>query len=241
MKYPSLDEQILQVLTSWKDHTHHPTVGMLDDLLSMEGFIISLPHSFGATPAGAPPVIIRHPRNPHVAMDTAVLSVTAEGCGHLNYQWYKNNIALSNETSSQLHLYEPLESGLYHCIVSNSYGKAVSNPAFVGVSSSKIPPSMVNKGTPLGGQYTWNEGPSGDPLVNSLGGIIPRKESGDTLSLPSLDSMTCTNNVLAPPTSGGTLGMGEGLRERFDQLKLDKGNLRRDSYLEHSLGAPYSS
>ena len=60
---------------------------------------------------------------------TVTLTVTADGTQPFNYQWYKDNQTLANETKVDLVFssFNETNGGLYHCVVSNEAGSTTSN------------------------------------------------------------------------------------------------------------------
>ena len=70
-----------------------------------------------------------------ISRQTAFFSVVASG-GGLSYQWFKNDLALAGETDASLILNDvtpELDAGIYHVVVSNPVGSAVSVDAHLEV------------------------------------------------------------------------------------------------------------
>ncbi len=88
-----------------------------------------------------PPYIISQPQSATVEVnDNLSLAVDASGEGPLNYQWYKNNVAISGETNKTLLINNVSQSdeGTYKVKVSNAYGLVYSNAVTVNVRLSPI-------------------------------------------------------------------------------------------------------
>ncbi len=91
------------------------------------------------------PSIINHPSSGNKCIgDDIILSVTASGEGPLTYQWFKDEVLLTDEENATLVLTDLAsdDSGLYHCEVSNAFGSTPSNPAQLTVSVD-IPAAMT--------------------------------------------------------------------------------------------------
>lgn len=84
------------------------------------------------------PVIIDHPDDTTVVLNSpASLSVTATG-NNLNYQWYKNGVIIPGANSSTLNFASAQlsDTGSYTVVVSNSGGAVTSNAAQLTVVSA---------------------------------------------------------------------------------------------------------
>jgi hypothetical protein len=85
-----------------------------------------------------PPVITQQPAggafNPGTALS---LRVTATGVSASTYQWYKNNVAITGETSSTYAVASllPTHAGTYKVVVTNSIGSTTSGNAVVSINS----------------------------------------------------------------------------------------------------------
>jgi len=114
--------------------------------------------------ASGSPLITTHPQNTQVApAGSTVLSVVASGTAPLTYQWFKNDAALSGQTSATLALNnaDVNTAGYYHVVVKNAAGEQTSSRAIVDV----IPPasevhdlasefSLQSNATSRGWQYS---------------------------------------------------------------------------------------
>lgn len=174
---------------------------------------------------GEAPMIIEQPTSVHATYGERVaISVTVVDGENCQYQWYKDGSPLAEQRSPYLYLQNVSTSsnGSYHCVISNYYGVTNSNRAhlYVDISTKvKLPPSYHR--TQPGGHPNYLYISSADklsdyhsPLQDIYPCGIPRKESGDTSSLPSLDSL------------GGThVFPSDRLSERMDALHLMEGNL----------------
>lgn len=138
------------------------------------------------------PVIVAHPRSIQVHLgESASLSVEVSVAdSDVTYKWYKDGLFLYGECQPQLLLQMARESdvGVYYCRVEGRFGATDSHPARVDVlpANTRFSASM-----PEYTGYQPNHGLTRDDLIHDLfrEPYIPRKESGDTASLPSLDSM----------------------------------------------------
>ena len=173
---------------------------------------------------GDAPVIIEHPDCVQCTFgDTATMRVMVDDPYNCRYLWYKDGLPLHNQKSSLLYIgnVNTTSQGAYHCLVSNCYGYVKSSTAYLDVVSCKVklPPSLQR-----GNQSTANSHPnylyisSTEKLADYQPmEVYPRKESGDTSSLPSLDSLGSTH-LFANETH-------YGLTEKFGSLHLMEGKL----------------
>ncbi len=87
-----------------------------------------------------PPSIITQPRDKTVGEgQTATFTVEAIGTAPLTYQWQKNGVNIAGATSASYTTPSNTLSDIgtaYRCVVTNSLGSAISNPATVTVSST---------------------------------------------------------------------------------------------------------
>jgi len=67
--------------------------------------------------------------------EEVILSVTATGIPDPTYQWYKNDVIMSGETSDEWTIY-PTSTATYKCIVTNIAGSDTSDPIIVTVVSN---------------------------------------------------------------------------------------------------------
>ena len=109
----------------------------------------------------------------------------------VTYMWYKDGMFLYDECQPHLFFQATHESdsGLYYCKVEGHFGATDSHPARLEVlPASTFFPATVT-------EYPSYQSSHGlardDPFYYDVfrEPYIPRKESGDTSSLPSLDSM----------------------------------------------------
>lgn len=79
---------------------------------------------------GGPPSITLQPKGITVAEGTeAIFNVEANGSEPLSYQWYKNDEAITGETSSELKFVAPTEEGEvveFYCVISNKFDTVTS-------------------------------------------------------------------------------------------------------------------
>jgi subtilisin family serine protease len=114
---------------------------------------------------GVGPSITAQPQSAIIKQgNSSTFSVTASGTDLLTYQWYKDNNAISDATSSS---YKATEEGSYYCKISNDYGEIISDTASlsygVGPSITAQPQSAIIK---RGNSSTFSVTASGtDPLT----------------------------------------------------------------------------
>jgi formylglycine-generating enzyme required for sulfatase activity len=101
------------------------------------------------------------------------LAVQAQGVGNLSYQWLRNGVAITGETSSQLPLRGGLQGGTYSVVVSNGFANVTSEgiritppkftDSFALVSGGTLPASSGLGALPVSTFYigktevTWGE------------------------------------------------------------------------------------
>src|SRR6266850_4735720 len=116
----------------WQDNT--PGISQI--------FFSRLPADAGAN---QPPTIVTPPANQTVtAGQTATFSVTASGTAPLSYQWQKNSADINGATlaSYTTPATAAQDNGAeFRVVVSNSAGKATSNPATLTVSPPECSPT----------------------------------------------------------------------------------------------------
>jgi len=86
-----------------------------------------------------PPQITQQPSGGTAQSGAAfTFTVAASGSGTLNYQWFRNNLALAGATSATLTLNSASvnDAGTYRVEVSNASGTTVSSDATLGISST---------------------------------------------------------------------------------------------------------
>jgi glucose/arabinose dehydrogenase len=92
------------------------------------------------------PAITNHPVSQTVTAGQPVtFSVSASGATPFTYQWRKNgtNISGANASSYSIASTVQADSGLYSCVVSNSYGSATSNNAKLTVKPFNAQPTAT--------------------------------------------------------------------------------------------------
>ena len=107
----------------------------------------SVTSSVAALSVGFSPTILEQPSNaPLIAGRTATLEVRAAGTPPLNYQWHKNGIALTDQTSNTLIISPvvPGDAGSYSVLICSPYGCVTSSVApllVVNPPTILIPPA----------------------------------------------------------------------------------------------------
>jgi N-acetylneuraminic acid mutarotase len=99
--------------------------------------------------------------------DAAFLYVGASGTEPMSYAWYKDNQLVAELNPYELEAVDQSVEGVYHCIVSNTVGEAVSNYVAVSVND---PPAILthpaSRAAAVGGSATFTVSASGtDPLL----------------------------------------------------------------------------
>lgn len=88
-----------------------------------------------------PPTITQHPQSQSVRVGQPVtFTVQARGI-ELQYQWRKNGVAIAGATQPTYTIasVQPADAGLYDCLVWNSCGQTISNPARLTVTQPGQP------------------------------------------------------------------------------------------------------
>ena len=141
----------------------------------------------------------------------------------ITFQWYKDGAPLAKECSQQLLIYLARESdsGIYYCKVTHPHWSIDSNRAKISILCEEQPvrshPALVQRSS-REDYYS--------PVVD-LHNPSRRKESGDTSSLPSLDSMQAgIHNAYSETglSARGQLGFVPlHVAEDFHNMKLSEG------------------
>jgi hypothetical protein len=98
-------------------------------------------------PPPAPPTIVAAPESVTANYATpVVLSVVANGTGSLQYQWFKNNIALPGQTGEALYIPSlcAADAANYHVAVTGDGGATVSSDASIALDLVNILPSAFD-------------------------------------------------------------------------------------------------
>ena len=116
--------------------------------------------------SGTAPAITSQPANTTVtAGQTATFTVAASGTGPLNYQWkFGSTNVGSNSTTLTLANAQAANAGSYSCVVTNSSGSVMSNPATLTVNAVPVP---GGSGTGLTGTYFPSADLSGAGIVRT--------------------------------------------------------------------------
>jgi hypothetical protein len=92
--------------------------------------------SGGYVAPSGPPVFITQPVPTTVsAHGTAVLFAYLDGARPMTYQWYRDGVAISGETSNVIHIPDVTETHTYWIIATNEFGAAESDHVDVGVNN----------------------------------------------------------------------------------------------------------
>ncbi|MEN3941668.1 immunoglobulin domain-containing protein [Prosthecobacter sp. SYSU 5D2] len=115
------------------------------------------------------------------------LSVTATGTGRLDYQWYKDEEVMQDETFPELHLedLEDSDSAIYHCVVTNIVGpepsapidltvrlapRITSNPVSIGIQ--KLRPATFEVTVEGAGPFTYQWYKNGSAVPGATAAIL---------------------------------------------------------------------
>ena len=96
-----------------------------------------------------PPTLLSHPSAQDLCEgDSTVLSANATGTG-LDYQWYKDSIAVSGATGSTFNITtaETGDAGNYHCVITADCGQITTNSARIRVFPAAKVGTQPNGGT----------------------------------------------------------------------------------------------
>jgi glucose/arabinose dehydrogenase len=142
----------------------------------------------------APPAINANPTDQTVTQgQTAMFLVNAVGSTPLSYQWQRNtvNIASANSPSYLLTTTFADNGAKFRCVVTNSFGNAISNEATLTVNA---PPNINTN--PLDQTVTQGQGAT---FTVSAGGSIPLtyQWQRDTVGIPGA---TLSSYTLSPAT-----------------------------------------
>jgi hypothetical protein len=122
-----------------------------------------------------PPTIVSQPQGgSFLAGNTLTLSVTAQG-SDLNYQWYKNNEAIGDNSSSlTFPNASSLENGNYYVVITNSNDSITSAVAVVSVVQPAVNlyQTTVRAESSLISLYTFDSQMANDAVGNNTGMFI---------------------------------------------------------------------
>lgn len=93
---------------------------------------------------GTPPSIAAQPASVNAYLgDNVVLTTLVDGTAPVSYQWYKNTVALSGATTTQLVLTAVTlsDAAVYHLVAANAFGSAQTLP--IGVLVTKRPQTIT--------------------------------------------------------------------------------------------------
>lgn len=112
-----------------------------------ESSVVSLSAALQVTPTPVAPVsILSNPNSLTVDEgDQAIFSVAVQGGGPISFQWRKNGLSLSGETSSTLTINSTVldDRGTYDVIVSNSVSSQTSQGAVLQVTATPVVPVSI--------------------------------------------------------------------------------------------------
>jgi Immunoglobulin domain len=152
------------------------------------------------------------PANTVFAGTPVTFSVVAGGAPTLKYQWLKNSLVSDpTATNSVYNLSSPAttDSGMYQCVISNSFGSITSSVVTLTVNPA-VPPlftSLPASATrPVHGQYTLNPVVSGSPPITyqwRLNGNVLPNATNATYSLTDVQMVQAGNYVLSATNGFG--------------------------------------
>jgi glucose/arabinose dehydrogenase/PKD repeat protein len=151
------------------------------------------------------PVIVLHPESQTVTRGRpASFSVSASGAEPLAYQWRRNDVDIPGATSTTYTIPSVTDAdnaAQFRCVVSNSFGFAVSDPATLTVTDNRPPVASISApvaGTKYeAGQTITYTGGATDPED----GTLPPSAFTWQIDLYHDDGALHSHPVL-PPTSG---------------------------------------
>jgi hypothetical protein len=139
-------------------------------------------------------------------------SVYAGGAPTLKYRWLKNGTGQdATATNSIYTLSSPVttDSGMYQCVISNSFGSITSSVVTLTVNQP-VPPLFTSlpasAARPLHGQFTLNPVVAGSPpfqLQWRLNGNVLPNATNATLSLTDVQNAQAGNYILSVTNSFG--------------------------------------
>ena len=187
-----VDKQTLQInkSISWNldDHVTLERIGFTPDA----GAILSI-----VPPSGIPVISVQPITQTVVVGQSVTFSVAASGAQPLLYQWRKNGVNILNATSSIYTISTTISTDNnteFSCLVSNSIGNVISNPAILTVNT--ITPTnnlIINPGFESG-TNNWS-------FFSNAGSTFTVEPSGDTspnaavINIPTNISTTPPLNV----------------------------------------------
>lgn len=173
-------------------------------------------YEFGSTMGNAP-LIVQNPMPQAVCQGSAVtFSVSANGVQPLDFQWYRNTVAISGATQNVLNIAaaSQADAGNYTCVVSNGSGNTTSQAALLTVNAPAVVAlEIVASQTEIcqGESITFTATPThggAAPLFhwflngNAFGGsvqsfTISQLQDGDQFSCQVTSSEACVQNAMA--------------------------------------------
>jgi len=142
-----------------------------------------------------PPVILAQPHSRFAAPgDSVTFAMAVAGTEPLFYQWYRNGVALTDETNWFLRLdgVQSTDAGNYRLGVSNQFGVVASDPIMLNVVVGQ-PPSITgqpqNQTAPPGGSVVFSVTATGsEPLIYQwfFEGNVIAGATNDTLRIDNV-------------------------------------------------------
>jgi len=158
----------------------------------------------------AAPVITDQSESITVDHGTSVsFSITATGIPDPTYQWYKDSVAISGETSNSIDLgaVEIENAATYYCVATNIAGSATSNNMVLGINPylvSQTPDTELDAGSDITLEVVVAGKPATFTYQWSLNGVILVGETSNTYALTSVDSSNAGDYVCTVVETGGT-------------------------------------
>ena len=149
---------------------------------------------------------------------SASFSVSVEGTAPFSYQWKKSGVAIAGATSSSYSI-NPVslaDEGSYTVAITNSAGTALSNAAYLTVSSAAVAPSITSQPAAaaaiVGGNATFSVTATGTSPFSyqwRKDGVAISGANGSSLSLSSVTlSEVGTYSVVVSNTAGSATSLG---------------------------------
>jgi len=147
----------------------------------------------------APPVIISQPNDVSIDMgESANFSVTVRGSEPLDYQWYKNGLAIENGTMENLDIPNVSKDDItiYSVRIKNQFGKAISNIAELKLNEPKTTKTSLSLPTidSSGNLSLIANGPPNKKVIFQFSNDLKNWE--DQLTVPLNEGKTTLNPTL---------------------------------------------
>ena len=124
------------------------------EVSSPGGTVISSSWPLVVVGPNSPPAISRQPESADIAAGSTLLTVNAVSSTPPSYQWYRDGIPVSGETTPLMLVRSPL-IGVYTVRITNSSGSVISSPALVTISGPAVIVAAPSSQTLVRGETVW--------------------------------------------------------------------------------------